>query len=48
MHLVPPLAERLSDARRGDTFVVGRLDRVGGLLPHLIEIMQKLKADGVG
>jgi DNA invertase Pin-like site-specific DNA recombinase len=34
--------------RTGDTVVVWRLDRLGRSLPHLIAIVQKLEAAGVG
>lgn len=44
----PVLADLLSHARKGDTVIVWRLDRLGRSLPHLIEIVQKLEARGVG
>lgn len=44
----PALAELLGHVRDGDTVVVWRLDRLGRSLPHLIEIVQKLEAAGVG
>lgn len=43
----PVLSEVLSHARRGDTLVVWRLDRLGRSLPHLIEMVQVLEAGGV-
>lgn len=44
----PVLAELLGHLRTGDTVVVWRLDRLGRSLPHLIAIVQKLEAAGVG
>ena len=44
----PILAEALSHTRSGDTLVVWRLDRLGRSLPHLIQIVQRLEAEGVG
>lgn len=44
----PVLAEVLSHARRGDTLVVWRLDRLGRSLAHLIDVVQRLEAVGVG
>ncbi|NNM78060.1 recombinase family protein [Sphingomonas sp. ID1715] len=44
----PILAEALSHTRAGDTLVVWRLDRLGRSLPHLIQIVQRLEAEGVG
>ena len=43
----PVLADLLTHTRQGDTVVVWRLDRLGRSLPHLIETVQKLEADGV-
>ena len=43
----PVLAEVLSHARKGDTVVVWRLDRLGRSLPHLIDTVQKLETAGV-
>jgi DNA invertase Pin-like site-specific DNA recombinase len=44
----PILARVLSRTRRGDTLVVWRLDRLGRSLPNLIDIVQRLEAEGVG
>ncbi|MEO9337163.1 recombinase family protein [Mesorhizobium sp. SB112] len=44
----PVLAELLSQARVGDTLIVWRFDRLARSLPHLIEIVERLKAEGVG
>lgn len=43
----PVLDDMLRHARKGDTLVVWRLDRLGRSLPNLIEIVQKLEAAGV-
>ncbi|SFS20086.1 Site-specific DNA recombinase [Yoonia litorea] len=45
----PVLAEALAYLRpsAGDTLVVYKLDRVARSLPHLIEIMEKLKASDI-
>jgi DNA invertase Pin-like site-specific DNA recombinase len=42
------LEEALSYARKGDTFVVWRLDRLGRSLPHLITTMTSLEERGIG
>lgn len=44
----PALSDAISHARRGDTLVVWRLDRLGRSLPHLIETVRALEAAGVG
>ncbi|MGL6010208.1 MAG: recombinase family protein, partial [Shewanella oncorhynchi] len=41
--------DRLLDkAREGDTIVVWRLDRLGRSLSHLIQLVEQLKARGIG
>lgn len=42
------LVQALEYVKSGDTLVVWKLDRLGRSLPHLIEIINKLKAKGVG
>ena len=42
------LEEALNYVRKGDTFVVWRLDRLGRSLPHLIATMTDLEERGVG
>jgi DNA invertase Pin-like site-specific DNA recombinase len=42
------LETALSYARKGDTFVVWRLDRLGRSLPHLITTMTSLEERGIG
>ncbi len=42
------LEEALSFARRGDTLVVWRLDRLGRSLQHLIETIKKLDSRKIG
>ena len=44
----PGLDEALDFARRGDTLVVWRLDRLGRSLKHLIETMTLLLGRGIG
>lgn len=44
----PVLAEVLGHLRTEDTLVVWRLDRLGRSLPHLIQIVQRLEAGGIG
>ncbi|HYG85831.1 MAG TPA: recombinase family protein [Azospirillum sp.] len=44
----PGLAAALDVARRGDTLVVWRLDRLGRSLKDLIELAERLDAAGVG
>lgn len=44
----PELLKLLEVLRQGDTLVVWRLDRLGRSLKHLIEIVEKLEAMGVG
>ena len=44
----PVLAEALAYIREGDTLVVWRLDRLGRSLPHLIEVVAALAAQGIG
>lgn len=43
----PELDKALAYVRRGDTFVVWRLDRLGRSLPHLIETVRALQECGV-
>jgi DNA invertase Pin-like site-specific DNA recombinase len=42
------LEQALSYVRKGDTFVVWRLDRLGRSLPHLIATMTDLEERGIG
>ena len=42
------LEQALSYVRKGDTFVVWRLDRLGRSLPHLIATMTSLEEKGIG
>jgi DNA invertase Pin-like site-specific DNA recombinase len=42
------LEQALSYVRKGDTFVVWRLDRLGRSLPHLITTMTDLEDRGIG
>jgi DNA invertase Pin-like site-specific DNA recombinase len=42
------LDEALHYVRKGDTFVVWRLDRLGRSLPHLIATMTDLEEQGIG
>jgi DNA invertase Pin-like site-specific DNA recombinase len=42
------LEQALSYVRKGDTFVVWRLDRLGRSLPHLIDTMTNLEERGIG
>lgn len=42
------LAEAITYARKGDTLVVWKLDRLGRSLKHLIETVNQLHAKGVG
>ena len=42
------LEEALGVLKRGDVLVVWRLDRLGRSLQHLIDIIDKLRANGVG
>jgi DNA invertase Pin-like site-specific DNA recombinase len=42
------LEEALNYVRKGDTFVVWRLDRLGRSLPHLISTMTGLEERGIG
>ncbi len=44
----PVLGDLLSHVRANDTVVFWRLDRLGRSLPHLIEIVRRLEAAGVG
>src|SRR5262249_11965984 len=44
----PGLTDALNALREGDTLVVWRLDRLARSLGHLIEIVETLKARGVG
>src|SRR3954469_6697859 len=44
----PGLTNALSHLRSGDTLVVWRLDRLGRSLPHLIETVRQLQAQGIG
>jgi len=44
----PGLTDALAFLRHGDVLVVWRLDRLGRSLPHLIEVIGTLQADGVG
>src|SRR5918996_419234 len=42
------LEQAMSYVRKGDTFVVCRLDRLGRSLPHLIATMTDLEERGIG
>jgi DNA invertase Pin-like site-specific DNA recombinase len=42
------LEEAFIYVRKGDTLVVGRLDRLGRFLPHLITTMTDLEERGIG
>jgi DNA invertase Pin-like site-specific DNA recombinase len=44
----PSLEQALSHARKGDTLVVWKLDRLGRSLRHLIDTIQALSGRGVG
>jgi len=44
----PGLAAALDTARRGDTLVVWRLDRLGRSLRDLIQLAERLDAAGIG
>jgi len=44
----PGLTRAMRRARRGDSLVVWRLDRLGRSLPHLIEIVRTLGERGIG
>jgi DNA invertase Pin-like site-specific DNA recombinase len=44
----PGLEQALSHARKGDTLVVWRLDRLGRSLKHLIETVADLDRQGIG
>lgn len=42
------LSRLMDTLRKGDTLVVWRLDRLGRSIKHLIEVVEKLEAMGVG
>lgn len=44
----PGLVEAIEFARKGDTLVVWRLDRLGRSLPHLLDVVGSLAERGVG
>jgi DNA invertase Pin-like site-specific DNA recombinase len=44
----PALKDAIEYLREGDVLVVYKLDRVARSLPHLIEIMERLKSSGIG
>lgn len=44
----PGLSDALAFARKGDSLVVWRLDRLGRSLPELVKIVGELEAAGVG
>lgn len=44
----PELSDLFSHLRTGDTLVVWRLDRLGRSLPHLLQTVEDLEADGIG
>lgn len=44
----PGLAAALAAVRPGDVLVVWKLDRLGRSLPHLVEVINGLRRDGVG
>lgn len=41
------LGYALKACRGGDTFVVWRLDRLGRTLPHILDILERLRVEGV-
>ncbi len=43
----PKLAKCLGSLRDGDTLVIWKLDRLGHLLKDLIEIVERLRGDGI-
>jgi len=44
----PELQKLLEHVREGDTIVIWKLDRLGRSLTHLVELVTKLDAQGVG
>lgn len=44
----PGLTQVFRECRKGDTLVVWKLDRLGRLLPHLVETVRELNARGIG
>lgn len=44
----PQLIAVIEHLRPGDTLAVWRLDRLGRSLPHLLEKVARLEADGIG
>ena len=44
----PGLTQLLKECRQGDTLVVWKLDRLGRSLPHLVETVRELEAQGIG
>jgi DNA invertase Pin-like site-specific DNA recombinase len=44
----PGLTKALQECRPGDTLVVWKLDRLGRSLPHLVETVRELAAQGIG
>lgn len=43
----PELSHALEYARSGDVLAAWKLDRLGGSLAHLIQVVQQLQADGI-
>jgi DNA invertase Pin-like site-specific DNA recombinase len=44
----PGLSKALDEARRGDTLVVWKLDRIGRSLPHVVGLVGDLQKRGIG
>jgi DNA invertase Pin-like site-specific DNA recombinase len=44
----PGLTQLLKECRQGDTLVVWKLDRLGRSLPHLVETVREMEAQGIG
>ena len=44
----PGLTQLLKESRQGDTLVVWKLDRLGRSLPHLVETVREMEAQGIG
>jgi DNA invertase Pin-like site-specific DNA recombinase len=44
----PGLTQLLKEGRQGDTLVVWKLDRLGRSLPHLVETVREMEAQGIG
>lgn len=44
----PGLADALAAVQSGDVLVVWKLDRLGRSLPHLVQVINDLRDDGIG